>query len=150
VTVPTDIDRNAPVLANHEIDIAAPLDRIWALHTDVNRWPTWHADITAAHLDGTLRSGASFTWTSYGFTVTSHVYALTAHQRVLWGGTSNGITGTHEWLFTATDTGTHVQTRESFAGTPVQADVAGMQQLLDGSLTAWLHHLKAAAEPANG
>jgi hypothetical protein len=40
----------------------------------------------------------------------------------------------------------HVTTDESFAGKPVEADVTGMQSALDSSLTAWLAHLKAAAE----
>jgi hypothetical protein len=51
-------------------------------------------------------------------------------------------------VFTATPAGTHVETTESFAGAPVEADVAGMQRVLDGSLTSWLNHLKNAAEAA--
>jgi hypothetical protein len=41
-----------------------------------------------------------------------------------------------------------VETTESFAGAAVEADVAGMQQVLDGSLVSWLNHLKNAAEAA--
>jgi hypothetical protein len=51
-------------------------------------------------------------------------------------------------VFTATPAGTHVETTESFAGAPVQADVAGMQRALDGSLASWLNQLKNAAEAA--
>ena len=65
---------------------------------------------------------------------------------MLWGGTSGGITGVHEWVFTETAAGVHVTTEESFAGGPVEADIAGMQSALDSSLSAWLGHLKAAAE----
>ena len=67
--------------------------------------------------------------------------------RVLWGGTADGITGVHEWVFSRTPTGVHVTTEESFVGDPVQSDVTGMQSALDGSLVAWLRHLKAAAVP---
>jgi polyketide cyclase/dehydrase/lipid transport protein len=146
VTVPSDVDRTAPVIAVHEIDIEAPLDTVWRLHADVNAWPTWQTDITAAHLDGAFEPGVSFDWTSYGFSATSTVYALTERSRVLWGGTSGGITGVHEWLFSETPSGVRVTTTESFAGEPVQDDPAGMQTLLDASLVAWLGHLKAAAE----
>jgi Polyketide cyclase / dehydrase and lipid transport len=145
---PTTVDRNAPVLAHHEIDISAPVSRVWALHQDVNAWPTWQSDITAAQLNGAFAPGGSFTWTSFGFTVTSTVYALQDQSRVLWGGTGDGITGVHEWVFTAAPAGTHVETTESFAGAPVEADAAGMQRLLDGSLASWLNHLKNAAEAA--
>ncbi len=143
---PTTIDHAAPVLARHEIDIDAPTDRVWALHVDVNAWPHWQSDITAAHLDGAFEPGSSFTWTSFGFTVTSTIYALQEQTRALWGGTGEGITGVHEWLFTTTSTGTHVVTIESFAGAPIQADIAGMRQILDGSLISWLRRLKNAAE----
>ena len=146
MTAPTDVDRAAPVIAIHEIDIEAALDTVWRLHTDVNAWPTWQTDITAAHIDGTLEPGASFDWTSYGFSVTSTVYDLDEPSRVLWGGTSGGITGVHEWLFSETSSGVHVTTTESFAGEPVEADTPGMQTVLAASLVAWLGHLKAAAE----
>jgi len=146
MAVPTDVDRAAPVIAVHEIDIEAPLDTVWQLHTDVNAWPGWQTDITAAHIEGPLAPGVSFDWTSYGFSVTSTVYALADRSRVLWGGTSGGITGIHEWLFSEMPGGVRVTTIESFAGEPVEADAPGMQGVLDGSLVAWLGHLKEAAE----
>lgn len=146
MTVPSDVDRAAPVLAHHEVDIEAPLDAVWQLHVDVNTWPSWQTAITAAHIDGVLEPGVSFDWTSYGFSVSSTVYDVTDRSRVLWGGTSGGITGVHEWIFRETPDGVHVTTNESFAGEPVEADVQGMQSALDGSLEAWLGHLKAAAE----
>jgi len=148
MAVPTEVDRAAPVIAVHEVDIEAPLEIVWRLHTDVNAWPRWQTDITAAHTDGTLEPGVSFDWTSYGFSVTSTVYALSERSRVLWGGTSGGITGIHEWLFSETPSGVRVTTSESFTGESVEADAAGMQSVLDGSLVAWLGHLKTAAESA--
>lgn len=146
MTVPTTVDRSAPVLAHHEIDISAPLDTVWRLHTDIDAWPSWHTDITAAEFGGVLEPGASFTWTSFGFTVTSTLYVVTDHSRLLWSGTGEGITGVHEWIFSPTADGVHVITNESFAGAPVQADPAGMRTLLDSSLRSWLTHLKSAAE----
>ena len=146
MSIPTGIDSDAPVRAHHEIDINAPLDTIWRLHADVNNWPTWQTDITAAHINGAFQPGSSFEWTSYGFTVVSTIYAMAERSRVLWGGTSGGITGVHEWVFSETPTGVHVTTDESFAGGPVETDITGMQSALDSSLAAWLAHLKDAAE----
>ena len=54
--------------------------------------------------------------------------------------------GTHEWLFERTGEGVHVTTNESFAGDPVEADTAGLQALLDSSLTTWLARMKTQAE----
>lgn len=146
MSIPTGIDSDAPVRAHYEIDINAPLDTVWRLHADVNNWSTWQTDITAAHIDGAFQPGSSFEWTSYGFTVVSTIYAVTERSRVLWGGTSGGITGVHEWVFSETPTGVHVTMDESFAGEPVEADITGMQSALDSSLAAWLAHLKDAAE----
>jgi hypothetical protein len=146
MTTPTGIDRDAPVIAHHEIDINAPLETVWRLQTDVNNWPAWQTDITSARLDGPFEPGNSFTWTSHGFTVTSTIYAAVGPARVLWGGTADGITGIHEWLFAQIPAGVHVTTQESFAGQPVEADTASMQAILDASLAAWLKNLKAAAE----
>jgi len=146
MTRPTDIDRDAPVIANHEIDITAPLDTVWSLHTRVNAWPSWNQEMTGASLEDPFEAGSSFTWTSYGFTVTSTIYEIDDHSRTLWGGEAQGITGTHEWRFEPTAEGVHVTTTESFAGDPVDADTAGMQTLLDNSLVTWLGRLKTEAE----
>jgi hypothetical protein len=142
---PTEIDR-APVLAHYEIDIEAPLDRVWGLHTDVASWPKWQKEIAEAQIDGPFEPGTSFDWTSYGFPVTSTIYDVDDRSHSLWGGTAQGITGIHEWLFTRTPSGVRVETNESFAGDPVEADAATMQSMLDASLAASLGHLKSAAE----
>jgi len=118
---PHDVDRTAPVLAHHEIDIDAPLERVWALHTHVDGWPGWQADITEARIEGPFGPGTSFDWTSYGFSVRSTIHDVDANSRVLWGGAAEGITGIHEWLFSETPGGVHVETNESFAGAPVEA-----------------------------
>jgi Polyketide cyclase / dehydrase and lipid transport len=146
VSPPTSIDPDAPVIAHHEIDIRAPIEIVWNLHSDVNEWTTWQGDITAAHIDEDFEPGASFAWTSFGFSVTSTIYEVADRSRVLWGGSAEGITGVHEWLFEETSDGVHVTTNESFAGVPVVADSTAMQSMLDASLTSWLEHLKVAAE----
>jgi len=147
MAIPTGIDGNAPVIARHQIEINAPLGTVWRLQTNVNNWPAWQTDITAALLDGPFEPGASFTWTSYGFTVTSTIYAFDQRACTLWGGAAHGVMGTHEWVYRQTPAGgVHVTTHESFSGEPVAADATGMQSALDNSLTAWLTRLKHKAE----
>jgi uncharacterized protein YndB with AHSA1/START domain len=146
MATPSGVDREAPVLAQHEVDIHASVEEVWRLHTDVNGWTAWQTDITQAHIDGQMEPGASFSWSSFDFPVTSTVYEMTDHERILWGGTAGGITGIHEWIFESTPEGVHVVTNESFTGAPVEAARENLQQLLDASLGAWLAHLKQAAE----
>ena len=142
----TDIDRDAPVVTHHEVEIAAPLDGVWHLHTDVNEWPSWNQEITAAKIEGQFEQGNSFTWTSWGLTVTSTIHVVEHHSRTLWSGPVRGIMGVHEWRFEETQSGVHVVTDESWSGTPVEADPDSLHAALDRSLVAWLGRLKARAE----
>ena len=59
----TGIPGDATVRCHHKIDIDAPLDKVWRLHTDVNARPAWRTDITAAPIDGPFQLGGSFEWT---------------------------------------------------------------------------------------
>jgi hypothetical protein len=142
----TDIDHGAPVVAHHQVEIAAPLDVVWHLHTDVNDWPSWNLEITAAKIEGEFEGGNSFSWSSWGLTVTSTIHVVEDQARTLWSGPAQGIMGIHEWRFEQTRSGVHVTTNESFSGDPVEADPDGLRSVLDESLVAWLGRLKTQAE----
>jgi hypothetical protein len=142
----TAIDRDAPVVTHHEVDIAAPLDVVWHLHTHVNEWPSWNLEITAAKIEGEFERGNGFTWTSWGVTVTSTIHVVEDHSRTLWSGPVQGIVGIHEWRFEQTRSGVHVATDESWSGEPVEADQNSLRAALDKSLVAWLGRLKTQAE----
>jgi hypothetical protein len=90
MTAPTDVDRAAPVIAVHDRH-RGTVDTVWRLHTDVNAWPRWQTDITAAQIDGALEPGVSFDWTSAWVQwLLLTVYELADRSRVLWGGTGSG------------------------------------------------------------
>ncbi len=146
MTIPTSIDETAPVIARHEIDVAAPLATVWSLHTDVSAWPNWQSDIDSATIGQLLAPGVTFTWSTFGLDITSTVYAAEEPYRTLWGGPTQGIDGIHEWRFSETPGGVHVVTNESWSGSPVEADRDTLQGQLDASLMSWLQHLKVAAE----
>ena len=119
---------------------------MWHLHTEVNGWPSWNLEITAAKIEGEFEEGNSFTWTSWGLTVTSTIHVVEHHSRTLWSGPVRGIMGIHEWRLEETQSGVHVVTDESWSGTPVEADPDSLHAALDRSLVAWLGRLKARAE----
>ncbi|MFF5217700.1 SRPBCC family protein [Micromonospora sp. NPDC000442] len=142
----TEVDKNAAVVVQHEIRIEAPIDRVWALHTDVNGWTGWQTDVDTAYVEGPLQAGTTFHWTTAGLSIASTVYAIDAPYRILWGGPAQGITGIHEWTFTADGDATVVRTAESWDGNPVRADTQNLRQALDYSIVSWLELLRKTAE----
>lgn len=105
------IDQNAPVITRDEEMIAAPPDTVWAMFTDINQWTSWNSDIDKAQLTGRLTVGAGIHWTTVSMDIISTVGELLAGQRIVWSGTSQGITGIHHWHFTPTPNGTLVAHR---------------------------------------
>ena len=142
------IDATAPVIVRLSTVIDAPLERVWALHTDVDTWPSWNADVDRAALDGPLLPGASFNWVTHGLDITSTVRELVPGERLVWGGPANGIEGVHVWTFERTSGQVRVRTEESWSGAPVDAAVTELRQALHDSLTSWLAALKTRAEQA--
>lgn len=141
-----EIDQNAPVITRDEEPIDAPLAVVWAVFTDVSRWTAWNKDIENAQLTGPFTVSAAIHWSTAGLDIVSTVGELIPQQRIVWSGTSQGILGIHHWQFTPTETGTLVQTDESWSGEPVEKQVELMQAGLDKSLRAWLESLKREAE----
>jgi ligand-binding SRPBCC domain-containing protein len=45
-----EINSNAPVISRHEITISAPLESVWQVHTEIDRWTQWNPDFSKAHL----------------------------------------------------------------------------------------------------
>lgn len=147
MTIPTEIDFAAPVVSRHRRRVAAPVDRLWNLHTAPNEWPTWQRDIAFAQSDGAFEVGSSIRWgTTDGFTVTSTIYQLEPGRRVLWGGAAEGITGIHEWLFEPDGEGTVVLTNESWSFDTMPAEPDEVRLMLAASLEAWLGYLQQVAE----
>jgi TniQ len=143
MTTPTGIDGEAPVIAHREIDIAAPLDTVWNLHTDVD---AWSLEVTAAKLDGAFAPGNSFTWTSYDFTVTSTIYIVEDHSRTLWGGGRQVSGGDVRPVFYGLAL-TARSARAVQAATGLSAGViAGMQLARFGATALDLRGLNLAAE----
>lgn len=144
--IPNGINLRAPVISRHSAVIDAPVEALWRLHTGVDDWPAWQPDIASARLDGPFAPGSTFSWHTSGLDIDSTIYEVEPERRTLWGGPAHGIAGIHEWTFTSAEGGTRVETAESWSGEPIEADAAAMQDALDGSLVAWLGHLRTAAE----
>ncbi|WP_035791730.1 SRPBCC family protein [Kitasatospora mediocidica] len=160
------VDPGAVVRYRTQTMIHAPLDTVWKLQTDVERWPSWQAAVnTAQRLDhGPLRTGSAFRWTTpvpatattpaVTVVVTSTVEQIRRDSCIRWTGpaTAGGllINGVHVWNFTQVKGGVLVRTEETHAGAQVDADPTAATRILAAGLDAWLRDLKAAAEARSG
>ncbi|AQZ61574.1 hypothetical protein BKM31_08890 [[Actinomadura] parvosata subsp. kistnae] len=140
------IDETAPVIVRLSTTIDAPIERVWALHTGIDAWPSWNDAIDTATLTGPVEPGSSFRWTTHGLDITSTVFEVVPGERIVWGGPAGGIDGVHVWTFTADGGRVTVRTEESWAGAPVEAAAEQLRQALHASLQSWLAALKTRAE----
>lgn len=144
------IDRTAPAVVELSTTVKAPLDRLWALHTDIAAWPSWLPDVSSTEVaPGPLAVGSVFRWHTHGLDITSTVLELIPGHRIVWGGPAHGIDGVHVWTFEETGEGeVTVRTEESWSGAPVDAEPEALGQALRQSLESWLTMLRATAETA--
>lgn len=140
------IDETAPVIVRLSTVVDAPLETVWAAHTDIGSWPSWNADVDRTQLDGPLAPGTSFRWQTHGLDITSTIRELIPGRRIVWGGPADGIDGIHVWTFEQTGDQVTVHTEESWSGAPVDAMTEELGTGLHHSLTNWLTALKARAE----
>ncbi len=140
------INREAPATARKEIVIAAAPETVWAVHTDIDSWPSWHPDITRADLDGSLKPGSAFRWKSGPGSITSTLVVVEPPGRIAWIGTTLGTRAIHTWDLESTEDGTRVVTEESMEGWPVTVAKGFFRNTLDRTLDTWLTGLKATVE----
>ncbi len=133
--------------ARQETFIAAPLEKVWAVQTDIDRWPEWQSDISSAKLEGNLAVGAIFRWKAKGLSITSTIQELEPGRRIGWMGSSIGMKAVHIWIFEPRDNGTRVITEESLSGWFPRILKIFDPTFLEKSLAASLQVLKIQTEP---
>lgn len=143
-----NIDRDAPVITRDEILINAPVETVWERLTNIDAWTEWNSEIASAKLDDPLAVGSVFRWTTAGMDIASTIGELVPQQRIAWSGLAQGIMGIHVWNLSSADSGTLVQTEESWEGKPVRIQINLLQSMLNDSIRAWLETLKRTAEAA--
>lgn len=111
-----DIDYKAPLHAEKDILISAPLEKVWSEITQIDQWSTWQPDVTSSRLDGTLVKGTMFYWKAKGLNIASTLQIVEPVQRIGWTGKSLGMQAIHIWIFEKRKEGTYVKTKESLSG----------------------------------
>ena len=140
------IEQQAPITESRSVDIGASPIEVWAILTDIGRWPSWNPDVTEARLDGELASGTAFMWRSEQGTHTSVLRSVEAARELSWTGRSRGARGTWVWRIETTERGSRVTVKESWSGWSTRFMHKRMARLLRGRLVEGLHNLKTEAE----
>jgi len=140
------IDQHAPMTARKETFIAAPPGTVWAVLTDIDRWPEWQPDVTSAKLEGDLAVGTTLRWKAKGLGINSTIRELEPGRRIGWTGDSIGMRAIHLWTFEPQEGGTRVITEESLSGWFSRILKLFDQTFLEKSLAGSLQVLKTQAE----
>ena len=139
------IDSQAPVTAAHEVEIDAPVQRVWELLADPMAWPSFAPEVHDVRLDGPVAADTRFTWANGRSRMTSRFAVVDPGREITWTGVSSGFKAVHRHLLEATGPGsTRVRSEESMAG-PLLVLFYGSAKLQAG-MESWLNGLKATAE----
>jgi uncharacterized membrane protein len=162
------IDHTAGIVSAHELQVDAPVDRVWDVLTDVADWASWQRAVeTIERLDDSspLEPGSAFRWTTSvpasalapadTLVITSTVKAVEEDRCVLWEGPAVGAStqvdrGVHLWSLVEHGGTTTVRTIESwdaYALRALEADAKTQATaLLGGGLQQWLEDLRTVSE----
>jgi uncharacterized protein YndB with AHSA1/START domain len=141
-----EIDAGARVVGSSEIEVAAVPELVWAVLTEIERWPSWNPAVESVSFEGGFEEGSEFRWKAGPGTITSTIRDVDAPRRTAWTGTSFGIKAIHVHTLEPRNGGTLVRTEESYAGLVASLLRRPLRRMLDRTLQSELEHLKAEAE----
>jgi uncharacterized protein YndB with AHSA1/START domain len=140
---------NVPVHVKNELEIPAPVDRVWAWLIRAKLWPTWYSNsANVRFLSGTgpdLEAGTRFRWKTFGVTIESEVVEFIPQERIAWDARSFGVDAYHAWVLRETKKGCHVLTEESQHGSLARLHKLFMPNDMYRKHQIWLDSLAAEA-----
>ena len=142
----TSVNQNAPVKTKQHIAIDAPVEKVWNVFTDVNRWPEWQKDIPTAMIDGPVKAGSVIHWKTAGFSIHSQLQTVDEHKKIGWAGKAFGSFAIHIWNFEQYNGQTIVTVEESMEGWLVKLMQGYVQSNLHTATERWLRDLKERSE----
>jgi uncharacterized protein YndB with AHSA1/START domain len=140
------LDTHAAVTQTGTVTISAPIEKVWKLMSDIDKWPEWNKDVAVARLNGDLRAGTTFTWKAGPGTITSRLEAVEENRLIAWSGKTMGIKAVHIWRLDSKGSETVVTTEESWDGILARLLKGYSERTLSKAITDGLQLLKHAAE----
>lgn len=140
------LDTHAAVTQKGTVTISAPIEKVWKLMSDIEKWPEWNKDVTGARLNGELRPETTFTWQAGPGTITSRLEAVEENRLIAWSGKTIGIKAVHIWRLDSNGSETIVTTEESWDGILARLLKGYSKRTLSKAIVDGLQLLKRAAE----
>lgn len=145
-----EANQNAPALAHKEVVVDAPIEKVWELLSNLKSWDLWNPSVKDLQIDGPLKPGLHFHWTSSLVSVEAQIEEILPPYRLSWTGRGLASNAFYVWKLAETEDGkTLVRAEESFEGALPQFFKRTSGIVLDIKLESWVVHLKDAAEKLN-
>jgi uncharacterized protein YndB with AHSA1/START domain len=141
-----EINRDAPVRVEGEIEIAAATELVWDVLTTIEDWPQWNTDVKSMEVVGPTEPGTTFRWKAGPGTIKSKIETVERPRFIAWRGSWLGISVIHVWRLDRSGGGTRVQTQESVEGIPARLLPGRHRRVFERSTQTSLHALKIEAE----
>ena len=111
------IDEQAPLTSEASITIGAPVPAVWAVLSDVARWPAWYPRFTVLEL-GDVRPDAPMRWKLGGLTMRSTFAVVSPGRELTWSGRFLGYEAVDQHFLEPAGKWRHHRHDEGVAGQP--------------------------------
>jgi uncharacterized protein YndB with AHSA1/START domain len=139
------IDDLAPIAARCETVVDAPVERVWELLSQPERWPQFAPEIRDVRLDDGVVEDGRFTWRNGRTKLTSRFAVVNPGHELTWTGTALGSKVVHRHLLApAPNDRTRLVTEESMAGPLLVLFYSSAK--LRASLETWLTAIVTSSE----
>lgn len=138
------INENASIRDQHSTIINAPIEKVWAILSDLENWPNWNSDVKKIELSGKVEEGAKFQWTIGRLKANSQIQHLHAPNTLTWTGKTNWVKRIYVWSLEPDDKKTIVTVSTSLQG--FLTVLVENHQRVYNELLNWLETLKNKAE----
>ena len=141
-----DIDQNAPITSRGSVDVAASPLEVWAVLSDIGRWPTWNPDVTRGPARGRARVRRHVRLAVGPGTMQVGAPLRGGRARARLDGDEQGRARHLGLAHRADRRGSRVTVEESWSGWPARLMHKRFGRSLRGRLVEGLHNLKTEAE----
>jgi uncharacterized protein YndB with AHSA1/START domain len=146
VTSIVDFTRQTPILSRQSSVIRAPIEHVWHLLADIDRWSEWHPDIQHAELSGSLVPNAVFHWEFGERSLSSRVDEVIPFKKLSWSGQAGVGWTVHVWTFAPISDGVRIEAEILWDGPLLRREASELRRALDSELARWLALLKDDVE----